>query len=63
MLKMRREPSEKTFKETLKAGGERERERETTRFSKAATCHFSKMAENPARKGRPGELFRCPSHR
>lgn len=27
MLKMRSEPSEKTFKETLKAGGERERER------------------------------------
>lgn len=61
MLKMRREPSEKTFKETLKAGGERERE--STRLSKAATCHFSKMAENPARKGRPGELFRRPSHR
>lgn len=27
MLKMRREPSEKTFKETLKAGGKKERAR------------------------------------
>lgn len=50
VLKMRREPSEKTAKETLKAERERktesEREKVSVRLSMSvgATCHFSTMA-------------------